>query len=63
MQNTSFKHKDIHKKHGTHLMEQPTMKLITFVSVAIGDCQYQMFAFFEEPIVEVTTHYWVGKFA
>ena len=43
-------------------MEQPTVKLITFVSAAIGDCQYQMFAFFEEPIVEVTTHYWVGKF-
>ena len=39
------------------------MKLITFVSVANDDRQYKMFAFFEERIVEVTTHYWVGKFA
>ena len=44
-------------------MEQPTMKLITFVSAATGDRQCKMFTFFEEPIVEVTTHYWAEKFA
>ena len=61
--NTILNTRTYTKKRGRHLMEQPTMKLITFVSVAIGDHQYKMFAFFQEPVVEVTTHYWVGKFA
>ena len=38
-------------------MEQPIMKLIAFVSVAIGNRQYNMFAFFEDQLWH-THYYW-----